>query len=839
MRNGNKQKSVAGRLGQARRQSGLASSKTQAAGGQGRPRGRPLEKHGASLAVGTSSVGPLPQISPALADSAPMELILKEISEFAAAGEAWDKIQPLVERTIDQARSEDLDTQLTIVRNALRRLFLFEPRSEQVEAVKRLMVDRKDLMLIAKTSFGKSMMLQAVSIIIPSRITIVIIPLTAIGEQQRDKIASFPGAKPVLLTAKTRTKKILAEIQAGVYTHIIMGPEQAVGPKTGRIMRDPAFKSRVGLVAVDECHLVDHWGDNFRQMYTKIKLLRQWLGGRVPWYACSATLALGCLEKVKERLGFNNSTLQLIRTSIDRPEIDLIVETMPRGTKGSFDSLFFTVSEGVDNQGHPTPEKIPKTIIFIDSTQQCQVAARQLRFWLRQSCLLYTVKELLEIVQFYHSRVADEDKKRISKAFYGDQSPIRIVIATEALGLGVDLPDIKRIVQYGIPRLLDMAVLWQRFGRAARGRGQRGEAVWIIELWVLGDRKSKREQAEELSSEAPIDEALPIEAIAPAEDLVCDPTMAKKKGKRTACERRGDLPLEMWTTLNSDVCIRKAFLEHFQDKIASRDERLAAGGGTNLPCCNRCTKDIKRVIPAPRDKIAKIKPRSKDSIEGISLVLLADWCTTRAEELYPAAMWRPNPDVYMDPVLRLRVANGIVSIKDLSTLDIIAAEWEHLETERIGLLTAIQDILHQADVEHAAKMRVKHTADVEKDVAEAMQGSSQALADFHLTTLNAQEALRRAREPVPPPSRQPVQQKEPARTPTAVVLPVSPKRQAKASKKRATSESAAPGTKKRLLLGDITNTAHSQNCHPPVSSTDKQRSTRSGRTIQKPTRYRE
>jgi len=366
MRNGNKQKSVAGRLGQARRQSGLPNGKTQAAGGQRRHRGRPLGKRGASQAVENPSADQIPLV---LKDSMPIKSILQKISEHTAAGETWEKIQPLVERTIDQARSVDLDTQLTVVRNALRRLYSFEPQSEQVEAVKRLMVDRKDLMLIAKTSFGKSMMFQAMSAIIPSRITIVIVPLTIIGKQQRDKIASFPGTKPVLLTAKTRTKKILAEIQAGVFTHILMGPEQAVGPKTGRIMRDPAFKSRVGLVAVDECHLVDHWGDKFRQKYTKIKLLRQWLGDRIPWYACSATLAPECLEKVKERLGFSDSTLQLIRTSIDRPEIDLVIETMPRGTKGSFDSLFFTISEGVDDQRQPIPKKILKMIIFINSIQ--------------------------------------------------------------------------------------------------------------------------------------------------------------------------------------------------------------------------------------------------------------------------------------------------------------------------------------------------------------------------------------------------------------------------------------------------------------------------------------
>jgi hypothetical protein len=124
-------------------------------------------------------------------------------------------------------------------------------------------------------------------------------------------------------------------------------------------------------------------------------------------------------------------------------------------------------------------------------------------------------------------------------------------------------------------------------------------------------------------------------------------------------------------------------------------------------------------------------------------------------------MWRPNPDIYMNSVLQLQVANKIISIKDLSSLDIVAAEWECLETERIQLLTAIQDILYRADIEHATKARAKHTAGIEKDAAEAMQGSSQVLMGFHLTALNAQEALRRAKEPVLQPSKWLAEQKEP------------------------------------------------------------------------------
>jgi hypothetical protein len=114
MRNGNKQKSVAGRLGQARRQSGLPNGKTQAVGSQGQRRGRPLGKRGASRTVKNSLAGPYYQNPLVLEDSAPIKSILQKISEHAAAGEAWEKIQPLVEQTIDQAHSEDLDTQLRV-----------------------------------------------------------------------------------------------------------------------------------------------------------------------------------------------------------------------------------------------------------------------------------------------------------------------------------------------------------------------------------------------------------------------------------------------------------------------------------------------------------------------------------------------------------------------------------------------------------------------------------------------------------------------------------------------------------------------------------------------------
>ena len=85
-----------------------------------------------------------------------------------------------------------------------------------------------------------------------------------------------------------------------------MSPELAVGPEFCPLAKDPVFKLRVGLVAVDECHLVECWGNQFRQKYAELLVLRQWLGVGIPWYVCSATLAPDMLSTSFES-GFRGS----------------------------------------------------------------------------------------------------------------------------------------------------------------------------------------------------------------------------------------------------------------------------------------------------------------------------------------------------------------------------------------------------------------------------------------------------------------------------------------------------------------------------------------------------
>ena len=99
---------------------------------------------------------------------------------------------------------------------------------------------------------------QAVSALRRNTITIMIIPLTALGEEQYHKMECLPGCKPCLLTVKTITKMVMRKIRNSEFTHILLSPdsELANSPEFSNVATNPIFKSRVGLVVVDELHVV-------------------------------------------------------------------------------------------------------------------------------------------------------------------------------------------------------------------------------------------------------------------------------------------------------------------------------------------------------------------------------------------------------------------------------------------------------------------------------------------------------------------------------------------------------------------------------------------------------
>ena len=183
--------------------------------------------------------------------------------------------------------AKDNSEQRELITSVVRLLYPFQPREKQVDCMQWLLYRKEDLVLVAKTSFGKSLVWQILPCLVPRTIVIAILPLLALGAEQASSIQKYlaanAGARPIFVNARNIGKTMLHDIQIGYYTHILVSPELLTGKKFRYLLQDPHFRSMVKWVVVDELHLVSIWGDNFRKSYAMLEVIRHTLGHK-PWF---------------------------------------------------------------------------------------------------------------------------------------------------------------------------------------------------------------------------------------------------------------------------------------------------------------------------------------------------------------------------------------------------------------------------------------------------------------------------------------------------------------------------------------------------------------------------
>ncbi len=432
-------------------------------------------------------------------------------------------------------------------------------------------------------------------------------PLTRVGQGQYEKLRQLKGCRPCLLTRKTACPSLFEGIRAGRYTHILLSPELAVSRGFHDVCIDPQFRQRVALVTIDEAHLISQWG-HWRTQYNQLHVLRSRLGCSVAWFACSATLNAATLDEIIEKASFDTHT-KVIRTSVDRPEISITILRMPARTKASCDSLFFTINKARDADGVYTPQRIPKTIIFLDSRRGVIAAVDKLRAMLRQHCQTLSTKDSQRCIKVYHAHLAETDKNLIYEQFQREDSFIRIVIATDAMGLGVDILDIAVVVQYGIPSTDGISTVVQRWGRAARGNDRVATAVWLVDSWAF-----EPSQAEDQHGVSPsVQRDPPTQLASVAGDLSDEdssdndshlhheltPRAPVRGSKRRAPngqsdeEKRLALAPKVHAVINTTTCRRTTILD-FLGELSHRQLPSPS------PCCDNCDESLRNVYtPLP------------------------------------------------------------------------------------------------------------------------------------------------------------------------------------------------------------------------------------------------
>ncbi|KAJ3544609.1 hypothetical protein NMY22_g2725 [Coprinellus aureogranulatus] len=234
-------------------------------------------------------------------------------------------------------------------------------------------------------------------------------------------------------------------------------------------LSDAAVSKQLVMIVIDEAHCISQWGGDFRKEYSQLDRLKPFFPTHIPFLAVSATLNPAALRDVQNSLGFELDDAFFLNRGNDRPNITMSVQHVRSPT--DYEALLPLITTSEES---PTrPDQLQKTIVFVNSVKSAQHCKR----WIKQ----HLPENLRGYVDTLHAQRTVGTRRRVMKDYR--ENRVRILIATEAAGMGADIPDIKLIIQLGVPSSL--AVWIQRAGRAARSPTLHGRAILLVEPSVF------------------------------------------------------------------------------------------------------------------------------------------------------------------------------------------------------------------------------------------------------------------------------------------------------------------------------------------------------------------
>jgi hypothetical protein len=249
------------------------------------------------------------------------------------------------------------------------------------------------------------------------------------------------------------------------------------------------LRSKRIYLVVDEAHCIVHWSD-FRKEYGKFAGLRMALGESALAFGTSATLA-PALRKAILNKGPFKANQTFVNTTTDRPEIYLDVRFM-EGTMTNMEDLHWLIPASSNNEDiQQSPQLVGsrglrKCIVFFETREYLKRALTHLRLWLQRAGVSKSVAHT--VIQPYYAVLPLDTKEHTLSEFAMQDSKVRMLLATDAVGMGIDIVGIELVVQYGGEKLLaevgELTTLVQRLGRCARLDHETGAFVWIVPKWA-------------------------------------------------------------------------------------------------------------------------------------------------------------------------------------------------------------------------------------------------------------------------------------------------------------------------------------------------------------------
>ncbi len=315
----------------------------------------------------------------------------------------------------------------------------FRPLQEKIIAS---VLEKKDTLALMPTGGGKSLCYQVPAMAMPG-ICLVISPLIALMKDQVENLRKKNITAFSIYSGMSR-KEVINTLKVATNSNckfLYVSPERL----ETSLFKEYLPGMAVNLIAVDEAHCISQWGYDFRPPYLRIAALREELPG-IPVLALTASATKEVQEDICHKLNFSHHNIY--RQSFERKNLSYSV---------------FKVDSKI-NKLIEVLKKVPgSAIVYCKSRKRTK-----------------EISELLQLQQissdFYHAGLTQEERNRKQEAWI--QNKTRVIICTNAFGMGIDKPDVRSVIHIDIPDCLEN--YYQEAGRAGRD-GKKSFAVLLYD----------------------------------------------------------------------------------------------------------------------------------------------------------------------------------------------------------------------------------------------------------------------------------------------------------------------------------------------------------------------
>jgi ATP-dependent DNA helicase RecQ len=352
---------------------------------------------------------------------------------------------------------------LSEAREVLAEVFGYpEFRPGQAEAVAAALSGR-DAVVVLPTGSGKSICYQVSAIVLRRRragTTLVVSPLIAL---MNDQVAALEahGVRAAALHSHQPPSQQRSSIEAferGRLDLLYVSPERSATPSFRRSLQ----RAQVALLAIDEAHCVSQWGHDFRPDYLRLGELREHLD--CPALALTATATQVVITEVETQLELRRPVA--VREGFARPNLHFAV-FLARTQRARLEML----RGELDASGLRRTRGAGRAIVYCSTRKTVESVAK-------------TLRSEGFAVGYYHAGRTKLARERAQRAF--DLGRTRVLVATNAFGMGVDVPDVRLIVHFQTPG--SIAAYYQEAGRAGRD----GAPARCVLYFGAGDLMTQR-----------------------------------------------------------------------------------------------------------------------------------------------------------------------------------------------------------------------------------------------------------------------------------------------------------------------------------------------------------